>query len=457
MKKTLYIAAVLVAGAIAACNKFDMPCPKGDEEGISIRFQTASLTAFQTKADNIGTAHEDDIIDRLDLFVYKSGDTTMFDHHVWADASGVDLSEIDLKYYDVSGTRFTFIAIANLDAATAAYFAGLSSNQMPSYYGGLIPLQEGNFRSHRPIMGSAGGVTLGNSSYYSSSSGDKTLTMTLYRYVARFEIEKITADFDNTDLMNSDVIVKGIAWINVANALRPLKNWPSSSSGSEPYAIFGGRSTYFASQEFGNLEYPDGYRYYEVNETHHGWVSLQETYNLSPYGATGALAADFPYILNNNYHVNEGVLNIDAPGYMRDATTHFFTGETGRICSSTNPSQSHVLNVNKEFYILPLQRNSYSSYMCTEFSSQDDTIKMVIVVEIDGETYYYPYRAMYIQPNSRYLVHNITLKGIGSKYSNFYLKKYGASLTPMSVGEWSELEVDNINMGYSDYDGTNIY
>ena len=95
--------------------------------------------------------------------------------------------------------------------------------------------------------------------------------------------------------------------------------------------------------------------------------------------------------------------------------------------------------------------------MCTSFTGQDDTIKLVIEVEIDGKTYFYPYRALYIQPNSRYLVRNITLKGIGSDYSNFYIKKYGADVAPVSIQGWDELEVDNIDMGYSDYDGNNIY
>ena len=197
--------------------------------------------------------------------------------------------------------------------------------------------------------------------------------------------------------------------------------------------------------------------YYQANENHHGWVSLQENYNLSGWGATGALAADFPYIYNNNYQVAKGTINVDAPGYMATATSHFFTGEEGRICSSTNPSQSHVFNANKVFYIYPIGRNSYSSYMCTEFNGQDDTIKMVIVVEINGETYYYPYRVMYVQPNSIYKVHNITLKGIGSEYSNFYLKKYSASLSAIEINGWNELEVDNIDMGYKDYGGTEIY
>ena len=458
MRKILYIAAALVAIALTACNKDWGPdAHDNDLCGISLRFQQAAPTAFQTKADAIGPVTEDDLIDRLDVFVYRGTDTTLFDHKSYVNASGVDIAAIDTKYYDVQGTYFYFFAIANLDGATADYFAQLSKNQITSYYGGLIPLEAGNFRSHRPIMGGAASVQLGNYSYYSSQPGDKTASITLYRYVARFEIEKITADFDSADLMNSDVIVKGIVWTNVANALRPLQYFPSPNTVESGGPVFGSRSTYFPEQEFGNMEYPDGYRYYQANENHHGWVSLQENYNLVQYGATGALAADFPYIYNNNWKLEKDVLNVDAPGYMRDATTHFFTGETGRVCSSTNPSQSHVLNVNKEFYIFPISRNSYATSMCSNFDGQDDSIKMVIVVEINGKTYYYPYRALYVQPNSRYLVHNITLKGIGSEYSNFYVKKFSATLGPMSVGQWQELEVDNIDMGYKDYDGNEIY
>ena len=211
MRKILYIAAALVAIALTACNKDWGPDAHGNDLcGISLRFQQAAPTAFQTKADAIGPVTEDDLIDRLDVFVYRGTDTTLFDHKSYVNASGVDIAAIDTKYYDVQGTYFYFFAIANLDGATADYFAQLSKNQITSYYGGLIPLEAGNFRSHRPIMGGAASVQLGNYSYYSSQPGDKTASITLYRYVARFEIEKITADFDSADLMNSDVIVKGI-------------------------------------------------------------------------------------------------------------------------------------------------------------------------------------------------------------------------------------------------------
>ena len=458
MKRTLYIAAVLAVGLLTACNKDWTPESGPDQtDEITVRFSKAPMHTLRTKADSIDANEEDDTIDRLDVYVYDNKDTVLVNHHVFTDASGVDLSSIDVKYYDVSGTTLYFFALANLDEATANYLAGLSRTRICTYYGGLIPLEAGNFRAHKPIMGGAVTGSLGKSSYNYSDTGNRELTLVLYRYLARFEIEKITADFSSSELMNSDVIVKGIVWTNVANALRPLMYFPGSNYAESPGPIWGSRSTYYSNTEFGNLEYADGYHYYQANENHHGWVSLQENYNLSGWGATGTLAADFPYIYNNNYQLAKGVINVDAPGYMATATSHFFTGEEGRVCSSTNSSQAHVFNANKVFYIYPIGRNSYGSYMCTEFNGQDDTIKMVIVVEINGETYYYPYRVMYVQPNSIYKVHNITLKGIGSEYSNFYLKKYGASLSAIEINGWNELEVDNIDMGYKDYGGTEIY
>ena len=99
MRKILYIAAALVAITLTACNKDWGPDAHGNDLcGISLRFQQAAPTAFQTKADAIGPATEDDLIDRLDVFVYRGTDTTLFDHKFYVNASGVDLAAIDTKY-----------------------------------------------------------------------------------------------------------------------------------------------------------------------------------------------------------------------------------------------------------------------------------------------------------------------------------------------------------------------
>ena len=97
MRELLYI----LAGAVAiftACNK-EMPGPSVHEgdDCVSLRLSVAPMEAFRTKADAIGDPSEDDIIDRLDIFVYSSKDTLLFDRKVYTDASGVDLSAVDVK------------------------------------------------------------------------------------------------------------------------------------------------------------------------------------------------------------------------------------------------------------------------------------------------------------------------------------------------------------------------
>lgn len=460
MKKIIYM---LAAGllALTACNKEILPhedaSDNGDLQRVTLKFATAEPVTLSTKAN--GLSHSaDNFIDRLDIYVFKNGSSTCSEHIVKTDASGIDLSTVSYTDYDVKGTSFVFMVLANLDAATADYLAGLTTSQLVSYDGGLIILSEGNFRLHKPIMGGSSYCSLGRNNYSSSDTGDRTLTITLHRYCARMEIEKITANFDDASYMNKDVIVKRIAWINQPTALRPFMKWPEGYVQDYPCVVFGSRSTYNREAEFGRLEYEDGYHYYETNCIYHGWTNIQtDKIDLSAYGATGSLAAEFPYQLNNNFELERGVLNVDATGDRLTATTHSFSGDEGRICSSTNLSQSHVLNVNKEFYVVPMYTNGYSTYMCTEFQGQDNTMKLVIEVEIDGQTYFYPIRALYIQPESVYKIHNITIKGIGSPYSNFYLKKYEGSLSAVSVGDWTDLEVDNIDLGYSDYGGTNIY
>ena len=112
MKKFLYIAAVLSAGLLTACNKEwgpDMPGKDG-QYGVSLCLEMEPMQSLKTKADAIGSA-DDDFIDRLDIFVYNSKDTVSIGHHVYSNPAGVDLSAVDVKYYDVGGTNIYFFIL----------------------------------------------------------------------------------------------------------------------------------------------------------------------------------------------------------------------------------------------------------------------------------------------------------------------------------------------------------
>lgn len=441
MRRTLLLLSGLAALLMAAACEKELG-PGGSCNGptsVTIRFKTAEPMTLATKAEAIGTG-TDDVVDRLDVFVFKNETQTQALHWVSEDASGLDLDEVAFTDYDIYNTKYVFIVLANLDAATAAYLAGLTKDQFKSYNGGLIPLSAGNYRAHRPIMGGTGKCQVGKN-YYSSKpdDGNRNVTITLRRYVARIDIEKITADFVDASLMNHDVIVKSIAWINQANALRPLMMWPWGLGDDYDGCVFGSRSTVIPGQDFGNVTYADGYHYYQTNEVLGGFTSFQSTFSLASYGGTGALASLFPYIVNNNYQVAQETLIIDATGARLTDTYHAFPGETGRICSSTNPGMSHELTVNRQFYVYPLQRGGWTTYLCTTFGSQDDSMKLVIEAEIDGVKHFYPVRAVFIQPNTIYTVENITLKGKGSDYSNF-INSDGA-LATRSVGYDPQVEL----------------
>ena len=59
---------------------------------------------------------------------------------------------------------------------------------------------------------------------------------------------------------------------------------------------------------------------------------------------------------------------------------------------------------------------------------------------------FYPIPIIYPQPNTVYQVDKITITGEGSDYSNFFEEKYYATFT-ISVKDWDELEVNNIDVG----------
>ena len=56
-------------------------------------------------------------------------------------------------------------------------------------------MEAGNFRLHKPIMTGTADADF---------KKDESVTVTLYRYLTRIEIEKITADFDDASLYEKE-------------------------------------------------------------------------------------------------------------------------------------------------------------------------------------------------------------------------------------------------------------
>ena len=74
----------------------------------------------------------------------------------------------------------------------------------------------------------------------------------------------------------------------------------------------------------------------------------------------------------------------------------------------------------------------------------------------DGVPYFYIISLRELIAGMTYKVQNITLKNLGSRYSNKYIQKYATDAAIESVAEWSELQMDNIQVGYTE-DGYDIY
>ncbi|MBR5432073.1 MAG: hypothetical protein IK119_06810, partial [Bacteroidales bacterium] len=296
----------------------------------------------------------------------------------------------------------------------------------------------------KPLMGGTAVCSFGS---------DQTIPVTLFRYVTKFEIGTITADFNDAGYLESDVKLKKIAITHVPNFLRPVYRNVTNFYGGEQ-DVHGVGYSYpngGLGSSIGNLNYYGTCVNRDVRSS-----TATGSFNLTSYGAVGALAASFPYAYNYNKGLNKGVFVTDAPGDMATATVHTFGPSEGILCKSDDEDWPHTYTINKVLYTIPWYRSQYG-YLWTEFSAQDDTQKMVFQVEIDGTDYFYIIPMRELEAGMIYKLGNINLKGLGSEYSNFYERKYEGNLTPFSVEGWTDCEIDNIDMGYKDYGGTEIY
>ena len=94
--------------------------------------------------------------------------------------------------------------------------------------------------------------------------------------------------------------------------------------------------------------------------------------------------------------------------------------------------------------------------MLCDYYSQNTNPKLVIELSVDGTSYFYPMLMSCTQPNTVYKLDKITIKSQGSPYSNFFVKYYSMDAS-LSVQDWDEVTISNIDTGYTDDTGTAIY
>lgn len=262
----------------------------------------------------------------------------------------------------------------------------------------------------------------------------------MYRYITKFEIEKVSADFDDPQLFNSDVKLKSICFTGVPNFIRPFAKSLKEVSSDSPQNVYGVGVSWSSKYYFGGIN--SGQTTFNDIQGN-SWIDFKEgDYSPGDYGAQGVLAQRFRYINNDNICKAAGELYIDLTGDFREMVYHQFGDAEGLLASLSNPEMSHVYNTGIQLYTINYDRNSYS-YLYTDYwEYQDNTQKMVIEVEIDGETNFYIVRADELIPNNVYKIHNIVIKGRGSEYSNIYMKKVGtkSSVATSPISGLKEIE-----------------
>ena len=441
MRKIFHILgflAILAAGV--SCNR-EMPGPAGNEEiagqaGNDGQMCTATfrlnLDGMRTKAAaNIGSVDES-AIRRIDVFEYDPFKTSpAVRTHLVLTEEELEAGEFHLQYS--SGAYYTYFIIANSSQAIVNdILAGRVSYMSNVFY----PWSEVYDGTYFPMSGAC------TVSYYS----DQTVDIDLRRFMFRVDVGEIRVDFDDASWMSKDVFVKAVALTNVVNGWSYAYNLNYASNLTQVGYLYGASITTEEDMPFfGGLL--SGFA---------GSVPHECKGNFNTYRTATEQYERFPYCLNINYKVDAGTMPITATGALLDATYQSYEGEAGRVCSSTNPSQSHTLTVNKSFYALAGCSTDGEYGLLQTRANQNSYPKLVVELEIDGVTHYYPVQMYYPQSNTVYQVNRITIKSAGSEYSNFFEKLVAVEMD-LSVLDWTEVTINNINTGFTDETQSDIY
>ena len=427
MRKILIMLMALSGMLAMSCHKeYNLAGSKitDEEHTLTIRVVTDGL---KTRAYNSADLPITDGLKRLDLYVFHTNDQILDEHIVLEpDPSGITT----YSFTEKKGEHIGVLAIGNLDEDTAKLLecktlAQLNNDNDPEAW---IVLSANNFATDRIVM-------VGANDYQFTKDGN--VSIELRRLMYRIDIDKITVAPENDKLLGKEIFVKNIAMTNVCNYFVPLKSdlighfytW---------YLFFGNERDF--TNAFGGIE--KGFKHYTNSPN-----------NWDPNGSfvmegPGKLNDTFQYIINSNYKKDPGILNIDAKGLLKDVTHQGYDNSLGEglVVESGDMSGSHSMNVGKCFYGY-MGRGVFNEYdIVSDFSKQNEYPKLVIELSIDGKSWFYPIPLIHPQPNTVYKIDNITIKDYGSEYSNFFPIKYAVDYT-IKVAEWSEITIENMNVG----------
>ena len=427
--QTLCFLAFLVAGV--SCNK-EIPGPAGNEMPGNNGLNTVTFRIkldgedLSTKAYTIN-ASNDATINTLDVYEFRSWTSRPAEHY---SLSAAEIAAGEFMLQKPSDKTYRYLVVANGGPLALAKMEELAPPG--SIYVGPT------YHRLAEAFGGATGIPMGailEVSYASEHSEE----INLYRYMYRVDVGSITVDFDNDLWMHKDVFVKRIALANVFQAFY-YYSWMGDNGTLDPtLCLFGQKVAYNSSKPFIGGEETEMFK--GMGET----SGYDANYYL--YAESGSGTESFNICLNNNYKKAEGVLNITATGNLLEATVQTYDNANGqgRVCSSTNSNQSHTLTVNKSFYAIPGTSTGGTYGIVQTYSNQNSYPKLVIELDVNGTTCFYPIQMYYPQPNTVYNISQITLKGSGSPYSNFIEEKNQVDFS-LDVEPWTTVDIDNINI-----------
>lgn len=438
--------------ALAGCEPEDLPTAFAVEstgqEVVSFTFSVIGYDDTSTKA--CAADIEDDEVDRLDIFIYDS-QGWIYGHKVFGEYGGdpLDLSEISFRDSGPNGVFRYYLIMANLDPDSAQYIGYLDKIDLARYPEGFIPWSAGNCRPNRPLMGATAVVQF-------NSTTSKNVS--LMRYMSKFKIGTITAEFWGSPDLYRNVYVKHIAFVNAWDIIRICQKQPQQFSG-DPTDIFGPRGWY--SGAFGGAQSS----YYKANcflgqeewsQHNMTYADMHGTYNLSTYGAKGKLLQDYNYLYNDNYLQPKNTINLTCPASLEAISQHTWDvnayTNNGKLCDEYTGDLG-PLQVNKVFYTLPTKFNAWLTEPVYDANSQNNELRLVLAVKINGTLYFYTYMITGLNPNMYYIIANITLKGEPSEYANVWVRggvvtKSGNGVCTRDENQWrihgNVAEIDNL-------------
>ena len=363
--------------ALAGCEPEPLPVSFGVESGgqevTTFDFGVMSYEGPSTKA--YAADVEDGLVDRIDIFMYD-GSGNIYGHKVIGEYGGgaLDLNNVTFRDSDGNGVVRSYLFIANLDPDSAQYIGYLDRVDMNRYPETFIPWSAGNARVNYPLMAATAKVTFGSTT---------SVSVSLMRYMSKFEIGTVTAQFWGTPDQYRNVYLQNIVFANAWDIVRVCQSKPQNFTG-QPTDIFG--PTGWSSGAFGNPEknyYMANYFLSQDEWSAYGmtYADMHGTYNQGTWGGKGKLNQDYNYLYNDNWKHPKHSINLTAPASLVALsqqtwdTNAYLPQNAGKLCDEYDGSLG-PFSVNRAFYTLPTKFNAWFTEPTYGDESQNNELRL---------------------------------------------------------------------------------